>query len=90
MSSKRGPKMREPSYEQVLKFIQRNNCPFVTTRDVHARFDTVTERTVRARLHDLVEQNQLKSRKVGGSNVWYLPNYSSASDSSRSPSSLNQ
>lgn len=90
MSAKRGPKMSEPSHDDVLQFVQRNSCPFVTSGDVAERFDEVHDRTIRKRLNDLVESGRLEMRKVGANaKVWYVPDYDTDA-SLRSPSSLNQ
>lgn len=90
MSAKRGPKMSDPSHDDVLQFVQRNSCPFVTTSDVAEEFDEVHDRTIRKRLNDLVEREELKMREVGANaKVWYEPNYVCEANS-RSPSSLSQ
>jgi DeoR/GlpR family transcriptional regulator of sugar metabolism len=58
---------------------------------VAKEFPEVADRTVRKRLNDLVEQGDLKRRKVGAAaKVWYLPDQRSASASNSSPSSVNQ
>jgi DeoR/GlpR family transcriptional regulator of sugar metabolism len=83
--------MAEPTYDEVLQFVQQHSCPFVTTNDVAERFDGVSDRTIRNRLHDLVQQNRLKRRQVGAhAKVWYLPAQDKESDSTPSPSSLTQ
>lgn len=75
MSVKRGPKMSDPSYEDVLRFVQENSCPFVTSGDVSEEFDGVTDRTIRERLNELAERGDLAVRRVGPhAKVWYLPN----------------
>ena len=91
MSSKRGPKMSEPTYSEVLGFVQENSCPFVTSGDVAEQFPEVSHRTVRKRLNDLVERGELRRRKVGAhAKVWYLPDQRKASAKSSSPSSVSQ
>lgn len=74
MSLKPGPKMSDPSYQQVKQVVQRSRCPFVTSNDVAEKFPEVTDRTIRKRLNDLVDRNELRSRQVGAqAKVWYLP-----------------
>jgi Fe2+ or Zn2+ uptake regulation protein len=74
MSSKRGPKMSEPSHERVLRFVRENPKPFVATTEVSESFDSVTKRTIYDRLDDLVTRGELKKHEVGASAVvWYLP-----------------
>jgi len=74
MSVKPGPSMSDPSYDDVLEFVQKNSCPFVTSGDVSEEFDGVTDRTVRERLNDLAERGDLTVRRVGPhAKVWYLP-----------------
>ena len=91
MSTKRGPKMSDPAHEDVLQFVRRNTCPFVTSGDVAEEFPEVSDRTIRKRLNDLVERGDLKRKKVGAAaKVWYIPDQRSASASSCSPSSVNQ
>lgn len=83
--------MRDPSHDDVLQFVQENNFPFVTTGDVADEFSTVSRRTIRNRLHDLVDRGDLRSRRVGPhAKVWYQLDQGSAEASSRSPSSVNQ
>jgi len=91
MSSTRGPKMSKPTHDEVYKFVQQNDCPFVTSGDVAQEFDQVSERTIRERLNDLVDNDRLACRRVGAhAKVWYLPTQRSDSASSVSPSSLSQ
>jgi len=91
MSTKRGPDMSEPTHEKVYQFVKRQSCPFVTTGDVAEEFSGVTDRTLRERLKDLVEQERLRSRRVGPhAKVWYLPSQESSEASTSSPSSVNQ
>lgn len=90
MSGKRGPSMSDPAHEDVLKFVQQNSCPFVTSNDVAEEFADVSGRTVRERLNDLKQSGQLECRRVGAhAKVWYTDGQSDCA-SSRSPSSLNQ
>lgn len=66
--------MADPSHSDVLEFVERNSEPFVTSKDVAEEFTDVTDRTVRERLHDLVDEGKLKMRRVGAhAKVWYLP-----------------
>lgn len=91
MSAKRGPKMSEPGHDEVHQFVQETSCPFVTTEEVSEHYDEVTSRTIRKRLRDLVDQNRLRSRRVGPhAIVWYLAPQWRDDDSRRSPSSVNQ
>ena len=72
MSTRRGPKMSEPHHDEILHFVQRHDCPFVTSSDVAEQFPQVSDRTIRKRLDDLVEQGKLKQRRVGAhAKVWY-------------------
>jgi len=65
--------MREPSHDQVLQFVRRQDCPFVTTAEVADEFSTVTRRTINKRLNDLHEDGELMKREIGArSVVWYL------------------
>lgn len=74
MSSKRGRKMADPSYGDVYQCVQQHSCPFVTTTDVSEQFPSVTDRTIRNRLDELVERDRLERRRVGPhAKVWYLP-----------------
>jgi DeoR/GlpR family transcriptional regulator of sugar metabolism len=94
MSSKPGPEMKEPTPKQVVQFVRQHRKPFVTSSDVADNFPDVSDRTLRERLNDLVEDGELKVRKVGAnSKVWFDPGYSSeetASASCRLPSSESQ
>lgn len=82
--------MSHPHHNDVLEFVQQNSQPFVTSGDVAAKFDEVTERTIRKRLNTLVDQGRLRCRNVGGkAKVWY-EGQNAASDSSDSPASLSQ
>jgi DeoR/GlpR family transcriptional regulator of sugar metabolism len=82
--------MSEPSHDQVLQFVRRQDCPFVTTREVAERFDTVTRRTINKRLNDLHDDTELQKREIGArSIVWYLPDQPE-SDSTAFPSSDSQ
>lgn len=91
MSSTRGAKMADPSYEDVLQFVQENSRPFVTSSDVAEEFDSVSDRTIRKRLNRLVDREELNHRKVGAhAKVWYVDNQSSEFAKKDSPSSLSQ
>lgn len=80
MSSKPGPKMKEPTPAQVLQFVRQNSKPFVTTTDVAKQFPEVSSKTVRERLNELEETSELEVRQVGAnSKVWYIPDQSSSS-----------
>lgn len=73
MSQKPGPKMKDPSHEEVLQFVREQRRPFVTTQEVAKEFDNVSRRTINARLNDLHQENKLKKREMGaGSVVWYV------------------
>lgn len=75
MVSKRGPKMCEPTHEQVYQFVREHHKPFVTSSDVSEQFSNVSGRTIRKRLNDLTDQGKLKRREVGASAVlWYIEN----------------
>lgn len=83
--------MNDPTHEQVLQFVQQKSQPFATTGDVAERFDSVSERTVRERLKDLVEQDRLRSRRIGPhAKVWYKGDQRKSEANLSSPSSLNQ
>lgn len=94
MSSKPGPDMKEPTYEQVLQFVCRNEKPFITTADISEEFPDVHSKTLRKRLNTLVEREKLEVRTVGPkSKVWYPPvqaDSSKASESRRFPASDSQ
>lgn len=91
MSAKRGPKMSNPTHDEVLEFVRENSSPFATTGDVAEQFPTVSEKTVRARLKDLVKEERLTVRKIGPhAKVWYRQDQGPADASSASPSSLSQ
>jgi len=88
MSSRRGPKMADPGHDQVLQFVREHSRPFVTSREVAERFDTVSRRTINNRLNTLHGQGELGKRKIGArSVVWYLQ---SAADSASLPASESQ
>lgn len=83
--------MSKPTHQQVKQVVSQNSCPFATTQDVAEQFPDVTDKTIRKRLKDLVEQGKLRRRKVGAAaNVWYLPAQEMDRASSASPSSVNQ
>jgi len=71
MSSKPGPKMSEPHHGDVLEFVQQKSEPFAATEDVAEAFDTVSERTIRKRLNDLVADGELRCREIGSGKVYY-------------------
>jgi len=77
MSTRRGPKMKSPTHDQVLQFVRQQNCPFVTTAEVAERFNSVTRRTINQRLNDLHDEDRIEKREIGArSVVWYLPSQS--------------
>lgn len=83
--------MSEPSYDRVYQLVEESSCPFVTTADVAEEFDSVSDRTIRKRLNDLVRQGKLERRQVGAhAKVWYIGGQSRDSARTSSPSSLNQ
>jgi DeoR/GlpR family transcriptional regulator of sugar metabolism len=83
--------MSNPSYSEVLEFVQQNSCPFVTSQDVAEEFPEVSGRTIRKRLNELVKRGDLNRRRVGAhAKVWYLPDQRNASASNCSPSSVSQ
>lgn len=91
MSSKRGPKMSEPSHDRVLRFVRRHSRPFVSTAEVSEQFDTVTKRTINDRLNDLEQQGELEKYEIGANAiVWYLPVRYVEESSFRKPSSDSQ
>lgn len=82
--------MSDPQYDDVLEFVRRNDSPFVTSGDVAEQFSSVSNRTIRKRLNDLVEFGELQVREIGnGAKVWYVENQSE-SKSNLSPSSVSQ
>lgn len=67
--------MSEPDHQQVLQFVQENSRPFVTTADVSNEFDSVTSRTIRQRLNELEQRDDISVKIVGAeSKVWYIEN----------------
>ena len=83
--------MSDPRHEDVLQFVHENSCPFVTSNDVAEEFPEVSERTIRKRLHDLVDRGELLRRRVGAhANVFYLPDQENDCASTDSPSSVSQ
>lgn len=88
--------MSDPSHDEVLRFVQQNRDPFVTSTDVSEEYPEVSNRTIRKRLKDLAESGKLARRRVGQAWVWYEPDPDvSERDQSelantRSPSSLSQ
>lgn len=73
MSAKPGPKMQEPTHDQVLQFVREKSSPFVTTKDVVEKFDNIGRRTLNNRLNDLNERGKIQKRKIGGNAVvWYV------------------
>lgn len=74
MSSRPGPKMKNPTHEQVLQFLRNHSRPFVTTREVTEEFPSVSRRTLNGRLNELHDRGDIGKRKIGArSVVWYLP-----------------
>ncbi len=73
MSTKPGPNMKEPSPESVYQFVQEQDRPFVTSKEVAEEFGTVSRRTINERLNSLHEDGRLQKRKIGGNAVvWYV------------------
>lgn len=73
MSTKAGPKMQNPTHEEVLQFVRENSTPFVTTKDVEENFDQVGRRTLNNRLNDLHERGDVEKRMIGGNSaVWFV------------------
>jgi len=73
MSTKRGPKMQNPTHEQVLQFVRENSTPFVTTADVEEQFPEVARRTLNNRLNDLHSRGEIEKRMIGcNTAVWYV------------------
>lgn len=91
MSSRRGPKMSEPTHDQVLSFVRENSKPFVDTGEVADEFSTVGRRTIWNRLDDLQGRGDLEKYEAGGNTViWYLPvNYVEEASTSN-PSDVSQ
>lgn len=88
MSSRPGPKMVEPSHDKVLQFVRSHSRPFVTSREVAERFDSVSRRTINNRLNALHDRGELGKREIGArSVVWYCQ---SAVDSASRPASESQ
>jgi DeoR/GlpR family transcriptional regulator of sugar metabolism len=59
-------------HDEVLRVVKSIDRPFATTEDVAVHFD-VSERTVRNRLNDLVDDGRLSCREIGASaKVWYV------------------
>jgi predicted ArsR family transcriptional regulator len=91
MSARRGPDMADPDHKAVLQFVQRQSRPFVTSQDVAEEFPEVTDKTIRKRLNDLVERDELESRRVGAhAKVWYPVNQAGDGATVASPSSVSQ
>jgi predicted ArsR family transcriptional regulator len=90
MASKQGPKMSEPTHEDVLarfeQCYQQNSWPWVETKEVAEVFDA-SYKTVRQRLDDLHERGDIERRKVSGTKVWYKCCQSTFSNMAASPSS---
>lgn len=75
--------------EAVREFISPENCPVATSDDVAARVDLQRE-TVRQRLLRLAADNHLRTRKLGRSRVFWIPDAleavgSDAPDQERAP-----
>jgi len=72
--------MSKPTPDDVLQFVQQKQRPFVETKEVSERFDSVDRRTVFNRLDLLAEQDQLVKHMVTDScAVWYTPDQLSRS-----------
>ena len=90
MSIQPGPKMTDPTPNEVLQFVQQKDRPFVKTKEVAEQFDQIERRTVFNRLEKLVDQGDLVKHKVTTNvAVWYTPDQIS-SPSRCSPSSESQ
>ena len=88
MSSRPGPKMVDPSHEKVLQFVREHRRPFVTSREVAERFDSVSRRTINNRLNTLHDREQLGKRKIGARSIVWYPQ--STVDSASRPASESQ
>lgn len=66
--------MQQPDHTEVYRFVEQKSEPFVTSTDVAEQFESVSDKTIRKRLNDLVEDNRLESRVIGAAaKVWYTP-----------------
>jgi hypothetical protein len=90
MSSRRGPKMKEPTHEQVYQFLQQHPKPFAKTSRVAEEYPGPSERTIRERLRDLRDDGRIRATRVGDALVWWLEDYSPEDASSARPASDNQ
>jgi len=73
MSTKPGPDMKDPTPESVYQFVQEQDRPFVTSKDVAERFSTVSRRTINERLNTLYKDGRLQKREIGANAVvWYV------------------
>jgi Fic family protein len=91
MSAKRGPKMSEPTYEDVLQFVRENPKPFVKSVEVSEAFEEVSRRTVNKRLNQLCNRGALEKTEIGANGVvWWLPDHSPPSASRSRPASESQ
>jgi len=80
MSATPGPKMSNPTPDEVLQFVQQKQRPFVETKEVSEHFDNLDRRTIFNRLDMLADQNQLVKHMVTDScAVWYTPDQLSRS-----------
>lgn len=80
--------MVNPTYDQVIQFVRKHDRPFVTSREVAERFDSVSRRTINNRLNTLHERGQLGKRKIGARSVVWYPQ--TAVDSASRPASESQ
>ena len=82
--------MTDPTPNEVLRFVQQKDRPFVKTKEVAEQFDQIERRTVFNRLEKLVDRGDLVKHKVTKNvAVWYTPDQI-ASASCCSPSSESQ
>jgi len=73
MSTNRGPKMKDPTPNDVYQFVREKSRPFVTSKEVAERFNSVTRRTINERLNTLHDNDRLQKRKIGSNAVvWYV------------------
>lgn len=73
MSSRPGPKMKEPTHDQVYQFVREHSRPFVTSREVAEEFPSVARRTINGRLNELHDRGRIAKREIGANSVvWYL------------------
>jgi len=91
MSIKPGPKMSDPTYDDVLQFVRQHSRPFVKSIEVHEQFDGVSRRTINERLNDLCDADKLEKSEIGANGiVWWLPDQESAAAKRSRPRSDSQ